>query len=424
MQPHFRSRTSLTKFAVAFLVTAASAPRAQNAGYSLRFFGTGSGDVDRCKIRIDDSATTLPGPPADVGATDFTIEFWVRGTVADNPSPPVGCGANIAWIYGNILLDRDRYNQDRKFGLSFAGGRAVWGVSGDGTGDRTICGTTVVLDGAWHHVAVQRRRTDGHMWLFVDGALEASADGPDGDVSYPDDGVPGPYCGGPCTWSDPFLVLGAEKHDAGPAYPSFRGWLDELRLSTVLRYATTFAPPTAPFVPDPVTAALWHFDEGNGTVATDASGAAQGPSLGTLAVGGPMLGPVWSIDTPFTTPCARLASSDLAIVNGVVQFVLASPCQPGALYVAACSLATAPAIVIGPHVVHLTPDALFDVSLGVPTHFQNFIGVLDAQGRGSCQVLVHPVLAGLSFYTAFVTVDSSSPTLIGTVAYPFGAFAH
>ena len=36
--------------------------------------------------------------------------------------------------------------------------------------------------------------------------------------------------------SDPFLVIGAEKHDAGSLYPSYRGWIDEVRLSTVRRY--------------------------------------------------------------------------------------------------------------------------------------------------------------------------------------------
>jgi hypothetical protein len=79
------------------------------------------------------------------------------------------------------------------------------------------------------------------MWLYVDGAVDAEADGPDGDVSYPDNGVPGNYCGGPCVNSDPFIVLAAEKHDAGQAYPSYRGWLDEVRISPVLRYSTSFA---------------------------------------------------------------------------------------------------------------------------------------------------------------------------------------
>ena len=262
---------------------------ARSFGRSLRFFGNGVGDIDRVKIPVDDPGNALPGPPADVGASDFTIEFWMRALASENTSAPVGGGANIDWIYGNILLDRDRYNQDRKFGLSIAGGVVVFGVSGDGTGDYTLVGSTPVLDGLWHHVAVQRRRADGRLEIYVDGALDALASGalgPDGDVSYPDNGVPGNFCGGPCTNSDPFLVLGAEKHDAGPSYPSYSGWLDELRLSTTLRYAGTFTPPAMPFVSDPSTAALYHFDEGLGNVVHDDSLASSGPSPGERRFGG------------------------------------------------------------------------------------------------------------------------------------------
>ncbi|MCU0479114.1 MAG: PQQ-dependent sugar dehydrogenase [Chloroflexi bacterium] len=269
------------------------------AGTSLRFHGNGTADVDRVKIRVDDPTNANPGPPADVGAADFTIELWMRGRAAENPAPAVACGANVSWISGHVLVDRDRYNQDRKFGVSVAGGRLAFGVSGAGTGDRTICGTSDVLDDRWHHVAVQRRRADGRLWLFVDGVKEAEADGPDGDVSYPDDGVPGPFCGGsPCTGSDPFLVIGAEKHDAGPGYPSFGGWVDELRISTTLRYASTFTRPAGPFAPDASTAALYHFDEGGGDVVADSSGAAGGPSPGERRFGGSPAGPEWSPEVP------------------------------------------------------------------------------------------------------------------------------
>ncbi|NOT29794.1 MAG: hypothetical protein HOP15_05010, partial [Planctomycetes bacterium] len=169
-------------------------------------------------------------------------------------------------------------------------------------GDHALVGGTSVLDGAWHHVALQRRRSDGRMQIFVDGALDAEASGalgPDGDVSYPDDGVPGNFCGGPCTNSDPYLVLGAEKHDAGPSYPSFSGWLDELRLSNSLRYSTSFAVPSAPFAPDGATAALYHFDEGVGNVVQDSSGASGGPSHGERRFGGSPAGPLWSPQSPF-----------------------------------------------------------------------------------------------------------------------------
>ena len=95
-------------------------------------------------------------------------------------------------------------------------------------------------------------------------------------------------------------AYGREKHDAGPAYPSFAGWFDELRLSTTLRYSANFVPQTSPFVTDSMTAALYHFDEGSGTVAGDSSGAPGGPSNGELKVGGSPVGPLWSSDTPFT----------------------------------------------------------------------------------------------------------------------------
>lgn len=261
------------------------------AGSALRFLGNGVDDIDRVKIQIDNPDNNDPGPPADIGATDFTIEFWLRAPRAENAAAAVECGEGVAWINGNIIIDRDRYNQERKFGLSLADGRVVWGVSGD-EGDFTICGTTDLRDGQWHHVAVQRRLADGEMWIFVDGNEDATGNGPDGDVSYPDDGVPGAFCGGPCLNSDPFLVIGAEKHDAGPAYPSFSGWFDELRLSTVLRYSADFTRPNLPFTPDDDTAALYHFDEIVGETIVDSSGATGGPSNGLRKFGGDPAGPL------------------------------------------------------------------------------------------------------------------------------------
>lgn len=294
-------RRPLILVVAALLLLPAVPPRAEAGGgsHSLRFHGNGVDDIDRVKIRIDEEGAG-GGPPADIGATDFTIEFWVKGTTRENQAGPIGCGYGNAWISGNIVLDRDRFNQPRAYGVSFGDGRLAYGIDGE-FDSYTACSSSVVLDGEWHHVALQRRRTDGWMWVYVDGLLEAQVDGPDGDVSYPDRGTPGDYCGGPCTNSDPFLVIAAEKHDAGSAYPSFSGWFDELRLSTILRYSGNFAPPGAPFVADGATAALYHFDEGTGTVATDTSGAAGGPSDGEIRLGGNPVGPEWSTDTPFTS---------------------------------------------------------------------------------------------------------------------------
>lgn len=290
---------------------------------SLQFFGNGVNDIDRVKVQIDNPADANPGPPADVGSTDFTIEFWMRASTGNNAGA-INCGANLDWILGNVIIDRDRYSQDRKYGISLGAGRVVFGVTGPATGDRTICGTSDLRDSQWHHVAVQRRSSDGFMWLYVDGQLQDSADGPNGDISYPDNGVPGNFCGGPCTNSDPFIVFGAEKHDVGPAFPSYSGWLDEIRYSTVLRYNANFTPPTAPFVADMQTAALYHFAEGSGDMINDSAPGALSP--GVRRFGGSPAGPVWSTETPFSgTPATgtlALSASSYSVNEGTATLTI------------------------------------------------------------------------------------------------------
>jgi hypothetical protein len=243
----------------------------------------------------------------------------MKASAAENTADAIVCGSNYDWVYGNIVIDRDRFNYGRKYGLSIAGGVLAFGVAGDGDA-QTICGTTGVLDGRWHHIAVQRRYADGWMWLFVDGRLESQADGPDGDISYPDDAAPSVredvYCQGPDgAWggtceNDPYLIIGAEKHDAGAddgtgSYPPYSGWVDEVRLSDVLRYPSGFTPPSAPFALDGNTVALYHFDDGPpgpcAGIVADSSGASGGPSHGSCSFGGSdPSGPVYVTDTPFS----------------------------------------------------------------------------------------------------------------------------
>src|SRR5215831_911976 len=86
-------------------------PDAQAAASSLRFFGNAPDGVGHVRIRVDASA------PADIGSTDFTIEFWMRAPARENTAPAVECGENTNWLLGNIVIDRDRFNQDRKFGV-------------------------------------------------------------------------------------------------------------------------------------------------------------------------------------------------------------------------------------------------------------------------------------------------------------------
>lgn len=291
----------------------------------MQFLGYGVNDIDRVKIQIDDpNLTTEPPRPADIGATDFTLEFWMRTTLGGNSSPEINC-QNYNWISGNILIDRDRFNLGRSFGLSLSQGELNFGIEGNDGFTHTVCSENNIEglpntpypainvdDGQWHHVALQRQMVTGLLWIYIDGQLRAKSDASlaaltSGDISYPDDGLAEIACyyGGEslvaCDQSDPYLVLGAEKHDANPLnYPPYLGLLDELRISNILRYGrgadeNTYSVPTEKFIPDNNTLALYHFDSNMGSQLLDAMGQSHGDiRFGSDGVG--PTGPIWQDD--------------------------------------------------------------------------------------------------------------------------------
>jgi hypothetical protein len=227
-------------------------------GTAVRFYGTGAGDTDRIKLRVDD-----PPNSADVGAGDFTIEFWMKAAPADNES-----GTCDDWICGNIIFDRDIFaSQARDYGISMRSGLIYFGTGG--STEHVLRGDQVVADGAWHHIAVTRVRSTGEKCLLVDGAMDVPCEaGTDEDISYPDG-----YLG---VWpNDPFLVVGAEKHDVNnQEYPSFNGTLDEIRVWTVARSPSEIAlnRNVSLMGTEAGLVVYWRLDDGTGMTATDSSG--------------------------------------------------------------------------------------------------------------------------------------------------------
>jgi len=135
------------------LVLAATAASA--ADTSLRFFGHGTGDIDRVKIALD-----APARPVDVGG-DFTLEFWMKATPGENTAS--GCSpGNDNWITGHTIFDRDVYGagDDGDYGVSLFTGGLAFGVA-DASSGTGLCGSIPVDDGAWHHVAVTRSAASG-----------------------------------------------------------------------------------------------------------------------------------------------------------------------------------------------------------------------------------------------------------------------
>lgn len=258
------------------IVASSLAFAGEGSRFAVRFLGTGAGQQDRAKIPL------ASAPAANVGS-NFTVELWIRATYADNAGT-VSTGQNgDGWITGNVIIDRDVYGGGDYGDYGIALGRsgaalvAAFGAH-NGTAGETIVGTHDLGDGVWHHLAATRTESSGLMRIFVDGALSASGTGPTGNLAY--------RVGRATMYpnSDPFLVVGAEKHDAGTEYPSFRGDADEFRIWNRALETGELAD-VAGRVIDPATVtglvACWRFEEGTNTLVRDnASGA-----TGTLTAG-------------------------------------------------------------------------------------------------------------------------------------------
>lgn len=273
-------------------VLCVSAPSRSAADTSIRFLGSGviRPGFDRIIIPIDE-----PETPADIGSGDFTIEFWIKGTQANNPTTgTVSCNQSVYnWFYGATIFDRDRLDtglvpDGSDFGVSLIPTGLAFGLN---RGQQyTLCSSGgSLLDEQWHHIALQRS-LNGRMEIYVDGSLRGTHNGPSGDISFPN----GAATSGRV--AERSIFLGAEKHDFGPDFPSYNGLIDELRLSSVIRYTSTFTPQRTPFVVDSTTLALYHFD--------GAAGPCSGPvvdsvgqSPGNCAF---EAGPLYVTDSPFT----------------------------------------------------------------------------------------------------------------------------
>ncbi|MBK8685605.1 MAG: hypothetical protein IPN26_11720 [Bacteroidetes bacterium] len=120
--------------------------------------GSGNG------ISLDGSNDYVQLPPVLDGATQFTVDFWIKTT--ENRS------SATYWQKPSILGNGNPSGPDGDFGISTSNGFiGVW--HGFCCGDQSFETTTAINDNKWHHVAAVN---DGsNVILYVDGIQQAGS---------------------------------------------------------------------------------------------------------------------------------------------------------------------------------------------------------------------------------------------------------
>ena len=235
---------------------------------SIQFNGnsadTGSDLTDRVRVRVAETNN-----PANIGAGDFTTQFWVCMLPgSNNNGNTIVTGAGNAWTGSHIIKDHDvKGSSAGGFGYGFAGGYPVFG-SGNTSGaanNFTLVAEIDLRDGLWHYMEFNRQ--GGTQRIFVDGVLRASTtSGPTGDMSIPvgvsETGDPNSNLprNNPDDSENPNIVIGAEKHGFSGDI-AFYGWMYDLRDSNIVRNTSDYTPPTEPMPTDANTTLHWRLND-------------------------------------------------------------------------------------------------------------------------------------------------------------------
>ncbi len=218
-------------------------PHPWGTGYALAYKA-----FERDRVEIREAPSLLP-PTLAKG----TIEMWFRpdSVLTASTHPPDWTYLFTKNLSGNVAGD---------LGIGFprGEGRIDFFMQDGETTSSTF--TSEDVNGTfyprWYHLAATWNTEEGMMRLFLDGKL----------VDEEPSTIP--LAGG----TQQIAIGGGNEDLWNSRFESFRGQIDEVRFSAIDRYDADFELPTEPFTPDVYTIALWHFDDGEGTTATDASG--------------------------------------------------------------------------------------------------------------------------------------------------------
>tara|TARA_B100000900_G_C20601314_1_gene725733 strand:+ start:4378 stop:7827 length:3450 start_codon:yes stop_codon:yes gene_type:complete len=173
-------------------------------------------DYDGIKMSSEDAF-------AEIGRGEFTFEAWVRKDTD---------------ITGNMYV----FNANNQFGLVYNDTNNRFEYAANNDAITRITGSTAISNNTWYHIAVSRD-SSGNTRMFLDGNQEGS--------TYADDR----------NWADNSeYLIGVSRGGS----ESWRGHIDEFRVSRTARYTSNFTAPTEQFVNDKNTLLLLHFDGSDG----------------------------------------------------------------------------------------------------------------------------------------------------------------
>jgi len=166
------------------------------------------------------------GSDADLqyGFSTYTLEAWVHLTANGRKQYIINKGNTAATAFGLYLETSNKLTGQH--------------------GTTVFTATTVLSTGTWYHVMMSRDSANQNR-LFVNGVLEATTTA-SANVTNSDNLTIGGY--------------------SGTSNLSLRGYLDEIRVSTVARYTNSFTVPTASYNSDVSTTILIHADGADGSI--------------------------------------------------------------------------------------------------------------------------------------------------------------
>ncbi len=158
------------------------------------------------------------------GFSSYTVEAWVRLTQNNRKQYIINKGSTAATTFGLYINSSNQLSGQH--------------------GTTHFTGTSVLSTGTWYHVMMSRDLNNTNR-LFLSGTLEATTSATS-SISNADS-----------------LTIGGV---AGTPTLSLRGYLDEVRVSTIPRYTGNFTVPTSAYASDVSTTVLLHCDGADGSV--------------------------------------------------------------------------------------------------------------------------------------------------------------